>query len=75
MRCLRGEVRPGDQPLYISNCDKLKAHTGWSPRLPVERILGDLERFWQQNKGLLGSVGGEYLPEPTRAALVEEVAL
>ena len=77
VRCLRGDVRPGDQPLYVSNYDKLKAHTGWSPRLPVDRILADLERFWRQHKALLGSLRDGYLPEAARetAALVEEVAL
>ncbi len=77
VHCLRGDVRPGDQPLYLSNCDLLRADTGWSPRLGVDRILADLECFWREHQALLGSLGGSYLrgvaSEP--AALVQEVAL
>ena len=49
------EVRPGDQPLYISNCAKLKARTGWSPRRSIEQILDDIESFWRANKALIAA--------------------
>jgi CDP-paratose 2-epimerase len=40
------EVRPGDQPLYISNTAKLEAHTGWKARHSLDDILEDIETFW-----------------------------
>ena len=62
--CLRGDVRPGDQPLYISNCDKLRADTGWSARLPVDRVLEDLEKFWHEHQKMFDSAGvSRYLRE------------
>ncbi len=30
-----GEWRPGDQPVYISNIDKIEHELGWSPRIGV----------------------------------------
>lgn len=59
---LRGEVRPGDQPLYISNCDKLHGATGWKPRHSISRMLTDLQRFWQEHQDTLESASaGRYL--------------
>ncbi len=42
------DVRPGDQPLYISNTSKLERETGWRARRSVEDILSDIEAFWHQ---------------------------
>ena len=78
VKCLRGEVRPGDQPLYISNCDKLLRDTGWRPRLSVNRILEDLDRFWHEHQAALGAVAGDrrYLRErPVEAAMAQGVGL
>jgi CDP-paratose 2-epimerase len=46
-------VRPGDQPLYVSNIEKLLAHTGWQPRRPLATILEDIHAFWRQHSGLI----------------------
>ena len=78
VKCLRGEVRPGDQPLYISDCEKLRQATGWVPRASVHRILADLERFWHEHQDTLVSAGaGRYLRERSvgEAALAHGVAL
>jgi CDP-paratose 2-epimerase len=40
------DVRPGDQPLYISDTSKLEAHTGWRARRSLEDILNSIEQFW-----------------------------
>jgi CDP-paratose 2-epimerase len=40
-----GAVRPGDQPLYISDTTKLQRHTGWSPRRTITGVLEDIHRF------------------------------
>ena len=44
------EVRPGDQPLYISNTAKLEAYTGWRPRRSLGQTLDAIYRFWLQNQ-------------------------
>jgi len=41
-------VRPGDQPLYISDTKKLEQHTGWKPKRSLENILEDIEAFWHK---------------------------
>jgi CDP-paratose 2-epimerase len=46
-------VRPGDQPLYISDTSKLEAHTGWNPRLSFRETLKSIHSFWKSNRTLL----------------------
>jgi CDP-paratose 2-epimerase len=46
-------IRPGDQPLYISDTGKLAAHTGWSPRHSFHQTLESIHRFWIGNRVLL----------------------
>jgi CDP-paratose 2-epimerase len=46
-----GGVRPGDQPLYISDTTKLERHAGWCAKRPVDRILADIHAFWRVNRG------------------------
>ena len=43
-------VRPGDQPLYISNTARLESHTGWKARRTLADILDAIEQFWRQHK-------------------------
>jgi len=42
------EVRPGDQPLYISDTSKLELLTGWKPRRELKTILADIREFWSE---------------------------
>ncbi len=44
------EVRPGDQPLYISNTARLEQHTGWHARRSLDDILEDIHAFWIANE-------------------------
>ncbi|HET9087681.1 MAG TPA: hypothetical protein VFN53_09165, partial [Acidobacteriaceae bacterium] len=48
------KVRPGDQPIYVTDFRKLGGHTGWEPRKSFESILDDLYAFWQENRSMLG---------------------
>jgi CDP-paratose 2-epimerase len=61
------EIRPGDQPLYISDTSKLQQYTGWKPRRTVADILQAIHDFWSENRGRLGL-------EPAPEVLQEEVA-
>ncbi len=49
-RATHAEVRPGDQPLYISDTAKLTADTGWQPRRSLPEILSDMHEFWIANR-------------------------
>ena len=46
-------IRPGDQPLYISNTDKLTQHTAWTATRSMRDILTSIHQFWQGNRPLL----------------------
>lgn len=48
-----GQVRPGDQPIYITDFHKLSLHTGWHPRRSFQTILADIHAFWQENRSML----------------------
>ena len=52
-RCSNAEVRPGDQPLYISDISKMEAHTGWQPKRSLAVILGDIHDFWNHHRQLI----------------------
>jgi CDP-paratose 2-epimerase len=40
------DVRPGDQPLYISDTSKLEKMTGWRPRRSIADTLASIRQFW-----------------------------
>jgi CDP-paratose 2-epimerase len=68
-------VRPGDQPLYISDTSKLEAHTGWKARRSISDILDSIECFWQENRShVAGKEVRTPLFAPPTALYTEEVA-
>ncbi|HEY0796103.1 MAG TPA: GDP-mannose 4,6-dehydratase [Acidisarcina sp.] len=67
-------VRPGDQPLYISDTTKLELHTGWKARRSINNILDDIESFWHSNRERIAQ-GGSYISSDNEVSLLtEEVA-
>ena len=44
------EPRPGDVPVYLSDCDRLFRHSGWRPRRDPRGILGDVFEWVQANE-------------------------
>ncbi len=42
-------MRPSDTPVVCGNHDKLTAHTGWIPELPLETILADTLTWFREN--------------------------
>ncbi len=46
-------VRPGDQPLYISDTAKFSADTGWAPRRSLNQTLESIQAFWNSNRAML----------------------
>jgi CDP-paratose 2-epimerase len=47
------EARPGDVPLYISDCARLFERTGWRPHQTPREILGDIEAWIEDNEPAL----------------------
>jgi CDP-paratose 2-epimerase len=44
------DTRPGDVPLYISDCTRLQALTTWRPTRGARRILSDIHAWIQANE-------------------------
>ena len=43
------QVRPGDQPLYISDTAKIERETGWKAQRSLPDILSGIRAFWDAN--------------------------
>jgi CDP-paratose 2-epimerase len=43
------EPRPGDVPLYVSDCSRLFERTDWRPGRDAERILADTHTWLETN--------------------------
>ena len=65
------DVRPGDQPLYVSCTDKLTEHTGWTARRSWLQTLVSIHDFWRENRSLISSHRGS---SELHELLAEEVA-
>jgi CDP-paratose 2-epimerase len=52
------ERRPGDVPVYVSDCRRLFARTDWRPRQSPRRVLEDTLSWIEQNRrAILGAIG------------------
>lgn len=75
-----GSVRPGDQPLYVSNTSRLTRDTGWQAKHSLADILTSIHDFWRSNRKLLSKQRdesfGSHMPANLKpsAELVGEVA-
>ena len=43
-------MRPSDTPVLVCDNSKLKEHTGWEPRLPIEKTLRDTLEFYRKRE-------------------------
>jgi GDP-4-dehydro-6-deoxy-D-mannose reductase len=43
----QARMRPADVPRVVSNSDRFRAHTGWEPRIALERTLADILEYWR----------------------------
>ena len=46
-----GDVRPGDQPIFVSDNSKAKKELGWEPKVGVEAGIKKLYDWFAANKG------------------------
>lgn len=58
-RCRFREVRPGDQPLYISDTSKLQSLTGWAPTRSLDATLDAIHTFWLHNREAILSLSAK----------------
>ncbi len=65
-------VRPGDQPLYISDTGKIERETGWRPRHALPEILTTIREFWSANEAAIRRQ--QSAAAPALEMLAEEVA-
>lgn len=49
------ETRPGDVPVYISDCRELFARTSWRPRIGARDVLADIEAWIAANETAVAS--------------------
>jgi GDP-4-dehydro-6-deoxy-D-mannose reductase len=40
--------RPNDTPLLLGDLSRIRAATGWEPRVPIEQTLHDLLDYWRR---------------------------
>jgi GDP-4-dehydro-6-deoxy-D-mannose reductase len=40
-------LRPNDVPLVVGDAARIRAETGWSPRIPLETTLRDTLEWWR----------------------------
>lgn len=45
-------VRPGDQPLYVTNFGKLQRDVGWEPQMTLEQILENMYEWRKEHREL-----------------------
>lgn len=65
-------VRPGDQPLYISDTARFEHDTGWQATRSLSDILSAIHGFWRQNRESM-TAREDYTPVSAEM-LQEEVA-
>ncbi|UCF79410.1 MAG: GDP-mannose 4,6-dehydratase [Candidatus Eiseniibacteriota bacterium] len=44
-------LRPADIPFLLGDNSKLRASTGWEPRVPMEQTLSELLEYWRARTG------------------------
>ena len=67
-------IRPGDQPLYVTDFSKLQHDVGWAPKMSIRDILNNIYSWWKQNSDLF-QVSTLATPRPLRQlSRIPEVA-
>jgi nucleoside-diphosphate-sugar epimerase len=41
-------LRPTDEPIILGDSSKLRAATGWQPRVPLQQTLQDMVEHWRR---------------------------
>jgi CDP-paratose 2-epimerase len=59
------EVRVGDQPVYITDFNKLQHDSGWEPETSVRETVERLYHWWKHNRELFAGVRATSVPSLT----------
>jgi CDP-paratose 2-epimerase len=58
------EQRPGDVPIYLSDCDLLYRRTSWRPSRPAREVLADIVSWIRENEDAVSAALGVGVPSP-----------
>jgi CDP-paratose 2-epimerase len=50
LECDRHDIRPGDQPVYVSNHSRFMSHTGWQPQVGVQAVIEKIYAWFRSNR-------------------------
>ena len=70
-RLLYRDVRPGDQPLYVSDISKISRVTGWQPLHSLMETLRSIHSFWGDHHDFISA---QRVPQTSPEMVAEEVA-
>jgi len=59
--------RPGDQLFYVTDFEKLRKHTGWTPRITVRENIAMICDWWNRQRTLSDAL--DVMPQPAISAL------
>lgn len=60
------QTRPGDVPIYLSDCSRLFSLTSWRPRRTARDVLADLLAWTVEHEDAVGAALGMRVGSPTR---------
>lgn len=66
------DIRPGDQPLYVSNTNKIEVEAQWLARYSVAETLKAIHTFWNANRKLLHDQRDQSTKQNSSAELVSQ---
>jgi CDP-paratose 2-epimerase len=72
MACVPDERRVGDQLVYVTDNAKIRRDTGWKPETSLKKTIQLLQRFWEENHGMLAQ--HELAPAASSFALATELS-
>jgi CDP-paratose 2-epimerase len=72
--CVLDERRAGDQLVYVTDNAKILRHTGWKPETSLKQTIQLLQRFWEENHGMLAQPDVVSAPAVSSFALATELS-
>ena len=67
-------MRPGDQLIYVTDCEKLRRDTGWRPRMALPETLEVMYAWWKEHRGLFEPERVQRMPIPLLGGISEVAA-
>jgi CDP-paratose 2-epimerase len=64
-------ARPGDQLFYITDFEKLRKHTGWTPRTNLRKTMEIICGWWKQRRTIVEPISMPSMPASLLAQVPE----